>query len=320
MKSLRIAPARNAVQTGFTLVELLVVIAIVGALVALLLPAVQAARESSRRSICQNNLRQVGVAVLNFESQRGKFPPGKLWSRPRDDPSTFDYSWSSILLDYVEQQQLHDLIDFSIPLTDPVNLPATSIVLPIYLCPSTSRIEEHRDADGRLINLSGQAGEGLGCIDYLGISGPAKDKKNPTSNVDYGSQRGILLGTKGLPDGKQLTEPPTVTIGKITDGLSNTICIVECTGRGVDIKKSGKLSLNGAWASGSNISHINKGVNTHEPPKAWEDERIFSEHPGGAHSLACDGSVHFLSDELDPTIILSLCSRDGEETVAPKPF
>ena len=301
---------------GFTLVELLVVISILGVLVGLLLPAVQAARESSRRTACQNNLRQVGLALQNYESSQGKFPPGKKWSRPRNDPQTFDYAWSSILLDYVEEQSLHGQIDFNIPLTDPVNLPATSMVLPIYLCPSASRIEEHRSPAGQLVNLGGQAGEGLGCIDYLGVSGPNSNKTNPATGQKYGKQRGILLGTKGLPDGKQLMKPPAVKAASIVDGLSNTICVVECTGRGADLKKSGTVdSLNGAWGSGSNISHINKGVNTQLPPKAWEDERIFSDHPSGANALTCDGSVQFLVNESDPQVIRSLCSRDGEEMI-----
>ena len=302
--------------------ELLVVIAIIGVLVALLLPAVQAARESSRRSACQNNLRQVGLAVLNYEAALKKYPPGKKWSLPRGNPNTFDYAWASILLDYVEEQALHDQIDFKVPLTDPKNLPATSKILSIYLCPSTSRFdEEHRTYEGQLVNLGGQPGEGLGCIDYLGISGPDKDEKNPATGMIYGSQRGILLGTKGLPDGKILTEPPPVKVSQVTDGTSHTICVVECTGRGADVNKSGEVkSLNGAWASGSNISHINKGVNTQEPEKAWEDERIFSDHPSGANALACDGSVHFLINETGGELVRSLCSRDGAETIDPPLF
>jgi prepilin-type N-terminal cleavage/methylation domain-containing protein len=311
----------NGVPRGFTLVELLVVIAILGILVGLILPAIQAARESSRRAQCQNNLRQVGLALLNFEGAMAKFPPGKKWSRPRNDPLTFDYAWSSILLDYVEEQTLRNQIDFSIPLTDSRNLPATSRVIDIYLCPSTSRMEEHRAAEGQLINLDGQPGEGLGCIDYLGISGPGKSEKNPISDEIYGSQQGILLGTKGLPNGKLLTEPPPVTSKMITDGLSNTLCMVECSGRGAQVKKSGEIdNLNGAWASGSNISHINKGVNSQKPSKSWEKERIFSDHPQGAHGLVCDASVHFLVNETDPKIIRSLCSRAGEETINPSPF
>lgn len=292
------------------------VIAVIGVLVALLIPAVQSARESSRRTQCQNHLRQVGLAVANYESAVGSLPPGKKWSRPRHDPLTFDYSWSSILLDYVEEQTLHDRLDFSLPLTDPVNLPAASQIVPIYLCPSTSRIDQHRSVEGRLVNLGGQPGEGLACTDYLGVSGPDKDKTNPTTGEEYGRQRGVLLGTKGLPDGKILTEPPPVRLSHIVDGLSHTLSIVECTGRGADVKKDGQVqSLNGAWASGSNISHINKGVNTESPPDAWEDERIFSDHPGGANALVCDGSVQFLVDESDEQIIRAYCSRDGEEAI-----
>lgn len=307
-------------RRAVTLVELLVVIAVVGILVALLIPAVQAARESARRSQCQDHLHQVGIALLNYESANKRFPPGKRWSRPRTDPRTFDYAWSSILLDYVEEQALHDLIDFDQPLTDPVNLPATSQVVPIYLCPSTNRIEAHRSPEGQLINLGGVPGEGLGCIDYLGVSGPDKDTIHPGTGEEYGRQRGVLLGTKGLPNGNMLTEPPVVTAAKIEDGLSKTICMVECTGRGVEFKDNVVLSLNGAWASGSNISHINKGVNEEAPPDAWMDERIFAEHPAGAHILVCDGSVHFLSDDTEELIIMYLCSRDGGETIPEMPF
>ncbi|TWT78309.1 Type II secretion system protein G precursor [Posidoniimonas polymericola] len=302
--------------SGFTLVELLVVIAIIGVLIALLLPAVQAARESARRSACQNNLRQVGLAIAGYETSHRKFPPGKRWSARRTDPATFDYAWSSIILAYLEESALSVKLNFKQPLTSPSNNEAASTIVPAYLCPSTAIIEEHRSAEGRLFNLGGQPGEGLACIDYLGVSGPDKDKNNPETGVDYGPQRGVLLGTKGLPDGDTLTEPPGVTAARITDGLSKTIDVVECSGRGVDLKKSGEVkSLNGAWASGSNISHIKKGVNEEAPPVAWEDERVYSQHTNGAQSLHCDGSVRFLSINTDEALLGALCSRDGGELI-----
>lgn len=307
-------PPRQRSRLGFTLVELLVVIAIIGLLIALLLPAVQAARESARRSACQNNLRQVGLALLNYESTHNKYPPGKRWSAPRDDPQTFDFAWSSIILPYMEETAISSQIDFSLPLTDPVNMPASSTIVPIYLCPSAATIDPHRSPAGRLFGLNGNPAEGLACIDYLGVCGPDKDKTNPVSGEEYGPQRGVLLGTKGLPDGNMLTEPPTVRSARITDGTSKTIAIVECTGRGVDLNKEGEVkNPNGAWASGSNISHINKGVNAEEPPDAWEDERVYSEHPGGANTVACDGSVHFLVDATEEELLRALCSRDGGE-------
>jgi hypothetical protein len=192
--------------------------------------------------------------------------------------------------------------------------------VPVYLCPSTERVDEHRTPEGQLINLGGVPGEGLACIDYLGVSGPNKDTLHPATGEEYGRQRGILLGTKGLPDGNLLTEPPVVTPAKVTDGLSKTICMVECTGRGVSTKDGVVENLDGAWASGSNISHINKGVNEVEPPKAWENERIFAEHPGGAHALVCDGSVQFISDATAELVIMYLCSRDGDELITEMPY
>lgn len=303
-------------RRGMTLVELLVVIAVIGILVALLLPAVQAARESSRRSMCLNNLRQVGLAVLNYEGQQKKFPPGKQYSAPRTDPTTFAYSWSCVILSHLEEGAVQEQLNFKKPMIDPANLPAASQVIPVFLCPSASRLEEHRSPDGRIFNLNGQAGEGLGCMDYLGVSGPDKDKDNPASGELYGSQRGILIGNKGLPDEEKIQVPPAITVARITDGTSKTIMVVECTGRGADVNKEGGVkSLNGAWASGGNVSHIKKGVNEEVPPLVWEDERVFSDHPAGSHALLADGSVHFMSKSMEAGTLRSLCSRDGGETI-----
>src|SRR4051794_22911905 len=89
-------------RLGFTLIELLVVIGVIGILLALLIPAVQMARESSRRAACENNLRQIGLGILHFESIHGKFPPGKKWSGPSDDPASFAMAWSSFMLEHIE--------------------------------------------------------------------------------------------------------------------------------------------------------------------------------------------------------------------------
>jgi prepilin-type N-terminal cleavage/methylation domain-containing protein/prepilin-type processing-associated H-X9-DG protein len=301
---------------GFTLVELLVVIAIVGVLLALLLPAVQAARESSRRTQCQNNLRQIGLGLSNYESAHEKFPAGKKWSGPPNDPASFAMAWSSFLLEHLEMNTLHQAMDFKVPFTDPKNLPITTQVLPVYICPSTSRIEEHRTTSHQLTNLGSMPGEGLGCIDYLGISGPDKDSKHPVTKIVYGRQRGVLIGTKGLPLEDELVEPPAVTTASITDGLSNTMCVTECTGRGAGMKKDnpGEIdSLHGAWASGNNVTHIDDGINRDPPPDAWYKERIFSDHPAGANVLMCDASVHFMSDETPKSLLRWLASRDGDE-------
>jgi prepilin-type N-terminal cleavage/methylation domain-containing protein len=298
---------------GFTLVELLVVIAIIGILVSLVMVAVQSAREASRRTQCQNNMRQLGIGFAQHESANKKWPAGKKWSGPPSDPNSFAIGWSSFLLDSIEEHRLQDKIDYKKPFTDAVNLPATTTIVPIYLCPSTSEVEEHRTPEGRLINLGGLPGEGLACIDYMGISGPDKDAKHPVTKQLYGRQRGVLVGTKGLPLEEERIEPIPITSAKITDGLSHTICVTECTGRGVSMQDGEIDALHGAWASGTSVTHIDEQVNEKKPPKAWYDERIYSEHPGGAHVLVCDGSVQFLSNDVEKQLIRSLCTRDGEE-------
>jgi prepilin-type N-terminal cleavage/methylation domain-containing protein len=306
---------RQRTITAFTLVELLVVIAIIGVLIAILLPAVQAARESSRRVACQNNLHQVGVGLTSYESAMKKWPAGKKWSGSPTNPASFEMAWSSFLLGFIDEQSLHDKINFKIKFTDPINLPATTQIITTYLCPSTNRIEDHRTPDGHIFDLGGIPGEGLGCIDYMGISGPFKDAKNPITKIPYGRERGVLLGTKGLPLKPELIEPPPLKLKDIVDGLSHTMCVVECTGRGAGLKHGQLDNYNGAWASGNNVTHIDKGVNDCNTPKCWYLERIFSEHSGGAQIIMCDASVQFLSEATDKKVIHWLASRDGHEDI-----
>jgi prepilin-type processing-associated H-X9-DG protein len=224
-------------------------------------------------------------------------------------------AWSSFMLDMIEEQSLNDAIDYKKPFTDPVNLPATTKTIPIYLCPSTAEVEEHRTPDGHLVNLGGMPGEGLGCIDYLGISGPDKDSKHPITKKIYGRQRGVLIGTKGLPLADELIEPPPITSAKITDGTSQTICVSECAGRGVSIKDGKIDALHGAWASGNNVTHIDGSVNDSKTPKVWYAEQIHSDHPSGANVLKCDGSVDFLSENADKSVVRWMATRDGGETI-----
>lgn len=294
---------------AFTLVELLVVIAIIGILIGMLLPAVQMVRAAARRTACQNNIRQVGVAILNYESAHSKFPPGQSWTEEEGDPNRLDYSWQARILPHMEANNIYDGINFSLPYLDPSNLASAASVVPGYLCPSTSSRDGDRQED-LIINFGGVSGRNLGCTDYMGLAGPSSKETNPVTGEDYERQQGVLTGTKGLINADTLLVPPAVTFASISDGSSNTMMVSECTGRGTEKEDD---DPNGAWVSGKNITHLQGEVNGKKASTSWNDELIYSEHPGGANALYCDGSVHFLSTNVSEESLLARCSRNGGE-------
>ena len=296
---------------AFTLVELLVVIAIIGVLVALLLPAIQAAREASRRTKCVNNLKQIGLGVLNFESAQKRFPPGQKRFKVGRDP----FAWSVFLLSYMEQQSVSSQIDFNEEVdsarnkgTDAQPGPVMQ-VLAMYLCPSGTQFDGTRELDARIGDLDGDGrrddvgrDDGLGCIDYLGIKGPFEDALNPPIvGAKYGHNRGVLLSLKKDPS--YVLEPTKVSAQHITDGLSRTLLVGECVGRGAGT---------GPWATGSNVSSIKHSINS-PTDVVWVEEDLYSEHPGGDHNLMADGSARFADEGTELFIVQAMASRDGEE-------
>lgn len=149
--------SRFRIRTGFTLVELLVVIAIIGMLVAILLPAVQAARGAARRSQCQNNLKNLGLAVLGYETARSVFPPGVTASS--DDFRNGDHSGFAFLLPHIEQQNIFDRIDLKSSWKQGTNLQIAQTNVEVYLCPESPS------------SIAAAAGSG-GVTDYAFSKGP----------------------------------------------------------------------------------------------------------------------------------------------------
>jgi prepilin-type N-terminal cleavage/methylation domain-containing protein/prepilin-type processing-associated H-X9-DG protein len=277
--------AGNAAR-GFTLVELLVVVAIIGVLVALLLPAVQAAREAARRTACANNLRQQGVALLSFESQRRTLPIGCIGCLFVEDKAQRFHSWNAQLLPWLEQASLHARLDFEKPSNEPPNLTAGAQPIDLFLCPSTP--------DQPIVNSTGRW-KTAAFTDYggvYGVGGTGQNAEEEEWNKQYlkRDSLGVLLYDEA------------VAYSDVPDGTSRTVAAAELL-----LRRRTECE----WINGNNIfaQEVQTPINTVVNISVG----IGSPHPGGAQVVFCDGHVEFLSERLEQETLNALLTRAGEE-------
>ena len=288
----------NKKINAFTLIELLVVIAIIAILIGLLLPAVQAVREAAARSKCQNNLKQIGIAMHNYESANGNFPP--LAKTINDEAALGFYV---VILPYVEQGNLGQLFNQQYDCYHPVNQVAASNPIQILQCPSAQAKQK-------------TAFSGLATTDYLPCKAVSDDLLESGLVGLPGNRYGIISGEREI--GIYATE--------VTDGLSTTFLICEdaglpiryWNGKNVGLVAQGEI---GAWADGSTAFELNgigyDGMTEPGPCSinCTNEGEIYSFHKNGAMNLFGDGSVRMISRSTNIRIVAALVTRAGGEVL-----
>jgi prepilin-type N-terminal cleavage/methylation domain-containing protein/prepilin-type processing-associated H-X9-DG protein len=318
--------SKNCVRKAFTLIELLVVIAIIGILVSLLLPAVQKVREAANRASCQNNLKQIGLALHNYHDAFKQLP-GNI--RP-SSTNTVRVRWVTFLLPYFEQDNLYAQYRFDKNWSDPLNLPLTGLPLKIFTCPSTPEPE-------RLDYLPENPTGGIAaCGDYSGIYGV--DPELLTLGFVDEAGEGAISKTKKL------------RFADFKDGLSNTLHVTESAGKpnlwqvNQQIGQAPLVRVNGGawsrpaseipWLRGSSadgtvfpgpvaINAANgQQVTVYPDPFYGVDGtgEVYGFHPGGVNALFVDGSVHFIEQSINIRTFAALVTRAGREVLPSNDF
>ncbi len=325
-------------RRGFTLIELLVVIAIIAVLVALLLPAVQQAREAARRSQCTNNMKQIALAIHNYHDAYNLFPAGIMansgptsinagWSA-----CDFTATWATSILPYVDQTPLYNLDNFNVSLWNPVNQLVVSQVLPLYVCPSDLNGGTQLAPPPTGCYSSNPAGQNMVFLgSYRGVAGKYANLWNSAGATlfwDFNNyfRPGFLPsfdpGSAG-PLHVCGTTAKNEAIANITDGSSNTFLVgeyatatspqwgAEPTGGAVFTTLSSASVYPQCIGLADYDACVAAGVPVNRCRRAFA-----SFHPQGMNFVYCDGHVRFVSKNVDIVVFQGLATIHGREATS----
>lgn len=327
-------PNSPSPRRAFTLVELLVVIAIIGVLVALLLPAVQSAREAARRMQCQNNLKQIGLASHNFHDINGEMP--------RAMKAETGLSWHVYILPYIEQQALYNNFDTTTVNNNhnagQRNNPHGLQIINAYLCASCplkrQPMNPPNHTNGPSDLIPSNTGTPAAITHYYGVNGPrgAVGTGSGTGGGTGGGQSTYPVGTathEGVPAATSgiFQRDGVIRMARITDGLSNTLMVAEMSWlaplygtryrswtRGGDEYAGVVAGRPAYYVSGRNVTNPINGIQRANLVAPYNDMPFGSMHPGGMNGCLGDGSVRFLNQNLSMATYRALASRDQGET------
>lgn len=299
-------PRRN--RPGFTLIELLVVISIIAVLIALLLPAVQAARESARRASCVNNLKQIGLALYNYETAQHLFPPGyiSLFDANGNDTGP-GWGWAAMLLLEMEQIPLYAATNLNLPIENPSNLTSRLVRMSAYLCPSDSTPTLwqawSRDASGNPIQLLCQ----LASSNYVAMFGTS----DPGVGGDGIFFRDSNIGPAAITDGTS----QTIAAGERAYALGEATWVGSVTGAVLFPVDNDGIGYPRA-ESGPGMTLGHSGGNLGPGAPNGEVNQFYSRHPGGVNFLFADGHVAFLKTSMSYVTFHALSTRAGGEVIS----
>ncbi len=320
-------------RRGFTLIELLTSMAIIAILIGLLLPAVQQVRSTAMRLQCCNNLKQIGLALQNYQGLHGIYPPaytsnlqpGTFPSQDVNGNCTWNetgpgWGWGSAVLGFLEQEDLYFKIHFDLDIKDPANIGPRNTQVKVFICPAGVRTDNFTvvDANGNPLLDTGGNPVTVAYSGYVAMNGAPNGVTSDAFDNNGAFIRNTAFRPADFTDGLS----NTIFIGERSSAMSLTTWVGAVQGSVVPDLKYQDPTAQLANAEADSALVLCHGSQTHLPnnPLVFDADATSSYHIQGVNFLFGDGSVHMIDSHIDPVTYVSLCTRGANDSIDPSQF